>query len=192
MLESTTFLTHLLAPLWGPVFTSRHVVYDGPYPVPTSSHMHTVHLLATHSNRYWHVLFLPLPRCAAGRRYWKSGAAHTLDIYKTTNHWNHRNVLFHFYWQTSCHKDHTAATQPSEPQCTAFSFPSHSISLSFVIHFCLWLSHLYLPFSLSLHRDSVLHESQVFGRLTHRCLRPVQVLLELQWNVLRDVCSEAE
>lgn len=40
--------------------------------------------------------FLDLPRWAAGRGYWKSGAAHTLDIYKSTNHWNHRNAVFHF------------------------------------------------------------------------------------------------
>lgn len=69
------------------------------------------------------ILFLGLPRWAAGRWYWKSGAAHTLGIYKTTNHWNHRNAVFHFPCQASCHADHTAVIQASKPRCTALSSP---------------------------------------------------------------------
>lgn len=170
-------------------------------------HPHTIHLWATHFNRYWHVLFLALAQWAAGRGYWKSRAAHTLDIYKTTNHWNHRNVLFHFYWQTSCHADHKAVTQPSSPHCIISSFPSLSVFLTlisldlsffFLIQFffllnaflCLviWLSYLYLFLFIT----SLSCMSHMSGWLTHRCLRSVQVLLELQCNVLSDVCSDGE
>lgn len=69
------------------------------------------------------ILFLDLPRWAAGRGCWKSGAAHTLDIYKSTNHWNHRNAVFHFPCQASCHVDHTAVIKASKPRCAALSFP---------------------------------------------------------------------
>ncbi len=104
-------------------------------------HTHTVHLWATHSNRYWHILFLVLAQWAAGRGYWKSGAAHTLDIYKTSNHWNHRNVLFHFSCQTSCHADHTAAIQSSNSHCTTLSFPSLSLAFSPLPSFLSFFSH---------------------------------------------------
>lgn len=140
-------------------------------------HPHTIHLWATHFNRYWHVLFLALAQWAAGRGYWKSGAAHTLDIYKTTNHWNHRNVLFHFYWQTSCHADHKAVTQPSSPHCITSSFPSLSLSHPhltrsvfffsfsfFLMLFCVLFSGFHTSTSFPLSHVSVLHESHV--RLT--------------------------
>lgn len=85
------------------------------------------------------VLFLDLPRWAAGRGCWKSGAAHTLDIYKSTNHWNPRNALFHF----PCQADHTAVIKASKPCCTASPFP---------FFFDIWLLHslfsLSIPFSL--------------------------------------------
>lgn len=70
------------------------------------------------------ILFLALAWWAAGRGYWKSSAAHTLDIYKPTNHWNHRNAVFHFACQASCHADHAAVIQASKLRCTALSFPS--------------------------------------------------------------------
>lgn len=188
------------------VVTSRQNMIYVPSPTPT--HIHRVHLWATHSNRYWLVLSLALAQWAAGRGYWKSGAAHTLDIYKTTNHWNHRNVLFHFHCQTSCHADHTAVTQPNNPHCTTLSFPSLldfcflaltlflfflTQSLFLLIQFflmlslswSLWLSYL-LP-SLSI---TSLCPAWVTGQADWWVMRSIQVLSELQCNTVMFVVME--
>lgn len=89
---------------------------------------------------------------------------------------SHRNVLFHFFYQTSCHRDHIAASQCSNSPtllflsvfltCFSRSFslspppPPHSLFLNALSVFssCFHTS-TYLSPSLS----SVLHESQVFG-----------------------------
>lgn len=68
--------------------------------------------------------FLALAQWAAGHGSWYSVTAHTLDIYKTTNHWNHRNAVFHFLCQASCRADHTAASPVVQ----------HSPSLLFLWH----------------------------------------------------------
>lgn len=101
--------------------------------------------------------FSYLAQWAAGRGFWKSGAAHTVDIYKTTNHRNHRNVLFLSCCQTSCHADHTAAALHGNLNCTTFFFsycsyyshprPLFSFNYLFLCHSVFF--HAFLSYSLA-------------------------------------------
>lgn len=84
----------------------------------------------------------------------ESRATHTLDIYKTTNHWNPRNAVFHFRCQTSCHADHTAVTQPSKLSCTPLSFCSFT-EIFFLIHFPFSHSILFLLIELFINNLSL-------------------------------------